>query len=329
VKFFIYTITSLNIIYAQISLPTFQGVHNSQSSSTSLYDFTSHTFTTCNQVGYEGPTLAECKSVYSPNWTDDTDYFNITNGIQYWTVPENATYRITAAGSVSSTRSGISAGRGVIYRGDFSLSQGEIIRILCGQKEDYRQSNHPGGGGGGTFVIKTPYNSRASILVIAGGGGGRHGSSNSSFNQSQADASYDSTGQTAVISGSTGGSGGNGGNHPGGTNGGCSGAGFFGNGNGRTIYPSSDGAVSKAYINGGAGGGVGGRSSTMGGFGGGGFTWYSSGWAGGGGGYSGGGTGSSTTYVGNAGGGGSYNNGSNKIEVGTNSSDGYVIIEKL
>ena len=327
-----YIITTINILNSQVSLPTFQAVHNPQTSSLSslsLYDFTTHTFTTASQIGVEGPTLSECKSAYSPSWTDDTDFFNVTGGIQYWTVPEDATYRITAAGSVSSTRSGVSTGRGAIYRGDFTLSGGEVIRILCGQKEDFRSSNHPGGGGGGTFVVKTPYNNRASILVIAGGGGGRHGTSNSNFDQTLADATYDSTGQTAAISGSTGGTSGNGGNHPGGSAGGCGGAGFFGNGNGRTIYPGPDGAVSKSFVNGGAGGGVGGSSSTQGGFGGGGFTWYSSGWAGGGGGYSGGGTGSNTNYRGNAGGGGSYNNGTNKVEVGMNTSDGYVTIEKL
>ena len=173
----------LSGINAQIALPTFQGVHKPHTAeASSLYDFTTHTFTACGEIGYEGPTLSECRSSYSPSWTDDTDFFNVVDGIQYWTVPANDTYRITAAGSTSSTRTSISSGRGVIYRGDFDLISGEVIRILCGQKEDYRNSSHPGGGGGGTYVIGTPYNTRASILVIAGGGGGRHGSSNSQFN---------------------------------------------------------------------------------------------------------------------------------------------------
>ena len=88
-----------------------------------------------------------------------------------------------------------------------------------------------------------------------------------------------------------------------------------------------DGAVSKSFVNGGAGGGIGGNSSTQGGFGGGGFTWYGSGC--GGGGYSGGGTTGTGQYPGSAGGGGSYNNGSNQTQVGTNTSDGYITIEKL
>ena len=291
------------VLNAQVALPTFQGVQNAGSE---LYSFSSHTFTTCGQTGPEGPTLSESRSTYSPSWTDDTDFFNVTDGIQYWTVPMSGTFRITAAGSVSGTRSGVSSGRGVIYRGDFNLTEGEIIRILCGQKENYRGATHPGGGGG------------------------RHDGSNNQFNQTQADATYSTTGQTAAVNGMAGGSNGDGGNHPGGSTGGCAGAGFFGNGEGRTAYPSSDGAVSKSFVNGGAGGGIGGNQATQGGFGGGGFTWYSTGWGGGGGGYSGGGTyGTGGSYKGNAGGGGSYNNGSNQTQLGVNTSDGYVTIEKL
>ena len=78
----------------------------------------------------------------------------------------SGTFRITAAGSVSGTRSGVSSGRGVIYRGDFNLTEGEIIRILCGQKENYRGASHPGGGGGGTYVVRAPYNTNASILDL-------------------------------------------------------------------------------------------------------------------------------------------------------------------
>ena len=311
---------------AQVALPTFQGALFSDPG---LYSFSSHTFTTCGQTGPEGPTLSESRSTYSPSWTDDTDFFNVTDGIQYWTVPMSGTFRITAAGSVSGTRSGVSSGRGVIYRGDFNLIEGEIIRILCGQKENYRSATHPGGGGGGTYVVRTPYSTNASILIIAGGGGGRHDGSNNQFNQTQADATYSTTGQTAAVNGLAGGSNGSGGNHPGGSAGGCAGAGFFGNGEGRTIWPDADGAVSKSFVNGGAGGGIGGNSSTQGGFGGGGFTWYSTGWGGGGGGYSGGGTTGTGSYPGSAGGGGSYNNGSNQTQVGTNTSDGYVTIEKL
>ena len=133
-------------INAQIALPTFQAVHKPQTSFPSLYDFSSQTFTNCGEIGTDGPTLSDCTSDgnYSDSWTDDTDFFNVVDGIQYWTVPMSGTFRITAAGSVSGTRSGVSSGRGVIYRGDFNLIEGEIIRILCGLKENYRSATHPG-----------------------------------------------------------------------------------------------------------------------------------------------------------------------------------------
>ena len=91
-------------INAQIALPTFQGVHtpHSTSSSSSLYEFTSHTFTNCGATGKEGPTLANCKSSYDVSWEDDTDYFNVPNdaGIVYWTVPVTGTYTLHARGNV-------------------------------------------------------------------------------------------------------------------------------------------------------------------------------------------------------------------------------------
>ena len=72
-------------INAQIALPTFQAVHKPHTSSS--YDFTSHTFTNCGETGKDGPTLSDCTGDvnYSDSWTDNTDYFNVTSGIQEWT----------------------------------------------------------------------------------------------------------------------------------------------------------------------------------------------------------------------------------------------------
>ena len=88
----------LSGINAQIALPTFQGVHTSHAAASSLYDFTSHTFTNCGATGQEGPTLANCISSYNTSWENKTDYFNVPSdaGIQYWTVPTTGTYTIEA-----------------------------------------------------------------------------------------------------------------------------------------------------------------------------------------------------------------------------------------
>jgi len=132
-----------------------------------LYSFSSHTFTNCTATGQNGPTLANCTSSYSSStWTSNTNYFNVTNGIQEWTVPNDGTYRIQVWGA----QGGQSGGYGAYTRGDFILTRGDIIYILIGQT-----GGTSGGGGGGTFVMKSPYNSVSSVLIIAGGGGGGYG----------------------------------------------------------------------------------------------------------------------------------------------------------
>ena len=295
-----------------------------------LYPFTSFTFSTGGTVGALGPSRAALLAVYDTatfSWLNNTSYFNVTNGIQYWTVPRSGLYRITAAGSVSTTR--VQSGRGAIFRGDFVLIQGQIIQILCGQQEQQINANTPTGGGGGTFVIASPYNTNASILVIAGGGGGKN-EFLTNFLQAGADGLFTTAGGNSSGSG-LGGSAGLGGGYMGASAGGGGGAGFLGNGSDRGNQLASDGNSSQAFIVGGTGGGNGGTSSSKGGFGGGGFTWYAGGWGGGGGGYSGGGSGGflSPQYSGYCGGGGSYNNGSSQVQIGYNSGSGYAIIEFL
>ena len=72
--------------------------------SPSLYTFSTHTFTNCGKTGASGPTLSECRSSYSPSWTDNTSYFNVTQtGYQIWTVPRTANYTIDAYGARGGT----------------------------------------------------------------------------------------------------------------------------------------------------------------------------------------------------------------------------------
>ena len=78
------------------------------SSSSGLYDFTSQTFGNYGVLGRNGPSLAQAKSGLdgAPTWKDDTTYFNVVNGIQYWTVPKNGNYTITAYGADAVKRGG-------------------------------------------------------------------------------------------------------------------------------------------------------------------------------------------------------------------------------
>jgi len=249
---------------------------------TPLYIFSSHTFTTAGKYGRFGPSLAELRSAYSPSWTDNTNYLNVTStGIQKWTVPQTGTYTITARGSGSVTTN--QGGYGARITGTCTLTKSEIIYILVGQTAVNATNSANHCGGGGTFVVRTPYNTNASIIVIAGGGGGGHSISL----LTNGNASLTTTGNSGYNAAGAGGTnGGAGGAY---ADAGYGGAGFFGN--------NTSSALS--FVNGGTGDIV---SSYPAGFGGGGRHGNTHG--GGGGGYSGGGGSRHTPYVG--GGGGSY-----------------------
>ena len=61
-------------------------------------------------------------------------------------------------------------------KGDFSLTQGTVLKIIVGQMPQL--SGYDGAGGGGTFVVKSSNNyTDNDVLVIAGGGGGTTSSS--------------------------------------------------------------------------------------------------------------------------------------------------------
>lgn len=158
-----------------------------------LYSFTTFTFQTANNIGPQGPTLANLRSYYGNiagntgnTWTQSTSNFTVlAQGYQVWTVPQTATYEIEAAGS----RSGINqyAGNGFSYgaviRGRVALTKGDKVTMVVGQPGNVGSLNNSfngAGGGGGTFVVLgnvvTAANSitlaNAAPLIIAGGGGG-------------------------------------------------------------------------------------------------------------------------------------------------------------
>lgn len=283
-----------------------------------LYTFNSLKFTTCGATGQNGPTLTQCatNTYSSQSWTANTSYFNVNAGIQYWTVPASGSYVITAAGA----QGGANGGLGAVETATFTLTQGDVIRILVGQRG---AGTFAGSGGGGSFVVASPYNSNASILVIAGGGGGYYAGACAVTAGGQTINSPTGGTATAASGGGGGGSTTVGGG-AGFTNGqavgastyGGGGAGFGGNG-GR--YGNNTIASGLSFINGGKGGDAS-SGSYVGGFGGGGGIGDR---GGGGGGYSGGNSENTKCAIG----GGSYVSGANvSAAANANAGDGYVTI---
>lgn len=277
----------------------------------------------------------------------------LSSGKQLWTVQSSGLYRIKAYGAQGGrgnlNTSGLVGGGGAILQGDFALTAGEIISVLCGSTGGHRVdlSNSEGcdsGGGGATYVVRSPYNTQQSVLLAAAGGGG---SSNRDFyksplssaqgNGDRSNLTVNGTyggasgidGQVTVagVSGSRSGSGVNG--YSGGfrdvnlqnsgytqENGGNSGGGFFSDSNsGRANNTWSTTSHGWAYLDG-SNGGISDHPNSFGGFGGGGGghgNCYISG--GGGGGWNGGGA--QHQYWNRHGGcgGGSLNNGLNPVNV--------------
>jgi Glycine rich protein len=288
------------------------------SANAALYSFTNHTFTNCSATGNTGPSQASCRSAYSTTWDESDSNFTALNGIQRWTVPASGTYRIRAIGATGGGTGAGYYGYGASIQGEFTLSQGEVLKILVGQQGLANGGGYGQGGGGGTFVTS----SSDSILVIAGGGGsmGNGGGDAGSLRTARAcgDASLTTSGNagctySAAPSDSYG---------VGGTNGGSGGestAAWKGYpGSGFTTDALAGGA--KSWANGSAGGND--TTYAVGGFGGGGSAGMYGG--SGGGGYSGGGASPRHSH---GGGGGSFNSGTNKVEALTSSiAQGSVVI---
>jgi hypothetical protein len=331
-----------------------QSVYVNQNTSSALYSFTSFTFTNAGAVGRQGPTYQQLTSSYSAsaNWVTTPSFFTASiRGIQQWTVPETATYRVEAAGAAGGSNPSISfnGGYGALVITDVILTQGQKINIVIGQKGGNRYTGsgaspyNGGSGGGGTFMYDS---ASLSYYVAVGGGGGAAGNATNLYsNQATASGKYNTTsGSSVVITLPVTASGGWGGR-----------GGYITNRTPTPILYGGPGAgvnSSGSAANGGQGlsrvnnwlGGTTGSTSNIngveGGFGGGGGAVdgdasadaNSIGWAGGGGGYSGGACGgnsgqSNSSY---AGGGGTYYSGT--IVSGsnnTNQSNGYIIITKL
>ena len=126
-------------------------------------------FTNLGASGRLGPT--SLGSYYSEQ--DHDGQVRLHSGIQQWTVPKTADYRIEAIGAAGgydkyNSNSRYYRGRGARMKGTFHLSRGETIQILVGQEGAINNVANSAGGGGGSFVVK----GNSTPLIIAGGGGG-------------------------------------------------------------------------------------------------------------------------------------------------------------
>jgi len=326
----------------------------------------SFTFTPCGAKGANGPTKSQMQSYYGNDIV--TKYgidMSSNQGIQTWTVPATGSYQIIAGGaaggdsyylgtySAPNTPINAPGGKGIVVSNTVNLNQGDIIKILVGQKgTKWTGASGGGTGGGGTFVVKS---TNIPLLVAgAGGGGGQivgtmmQNASNgivTTAGNSTLGANWGNAGGT---NGNAGPSGWGAGLGPSGPDGG---AGFTGNASNTNNPPQ----IAYSFINGGVGSGISTDNSKLpGGFGGGGGMDSSHGspvsWGGGGaGGYSGGAGGttpSNSPYFLPGGGGGSYDSttsGNTAVQYtssipdskittvsgGYNTGDGFVIISSV
>ena len=228
-----------------------------------------------------------------------TQTINYTGAITTFTVPSGVTkMTIDTRGASGGNTGGKTGGNGARMVGDFTVTPGQVLKVLVGGSGS--TGTYAAGGGGGTFVTDNTNNP----LCIAGGGGGAQSSAGVNGNPGLT---------TTTGGGYNGGTTGNGGGQQYASGGG----GLLTNG-----AASGNGGPGLSFLNGGAGG-AGCASAGAGGFGGGsGGEWCYVGSAGSGGGYSGGG---GTNGGGN--GGGSFNNGTNQSNTqGFNSGNGSVIL---
>ena len=265
------------------------------------------TFTNCSQTGASGPNQSQCNVAYSGTEIDGE--VTVNSGVQSWVIPNGVTSlqieAFGAAGGYNVYCSSFKGGNGARMKGIFSVTPGQVLNVVVGQKGldgGSNSSNDTGSGGGGTFVW---IEGESTPLVVAGGGGAG-AICTSGGNSSDAPGMHGVTDQSGTA------------DRRGGSSGGSNGSDGSGSGAGKgwlTVRYSPNGGVD-ASPNGGFGGG-GAVSGTHSG--------------GGGGGYSGGGAcpynGGCGYPASGGGGGGSYNSGSDQNNsAGANTGNGYVTI---
>ncbi len=266
----------------------------------------------------------------SSAYSQTTTCFDYDGTIQTWTVPAGVSSITVEAWGAQGGNSTYqpppySGGLGAYMKGTFSVSSGDVLKILVGGQGE---SLAVGGGGGGSFLAT----SGDVPLLVAGGGGG------ASSDQPGVDAVTSENGTADSLGIVSGGSGGLGGNVCGtNQNDGGGGGGFSSDGADATDGFGVGGFGGMAFVNGGGivpGGRLDGAcdNDPAGGFGGGGSATCNTVGGGGGGGYSGGAGGPHISNCGAAvraggGGGGSFNGGTDQTNIaGDRSGDGRVCI---
>ncbi len=271
-----------------------------------------YSFTNAGATGRFGPSQAQVNSAYLS--TNLSGSVVSVAGVQNWTVPIGITQiRIEAYGAQGGNSNAL-GGMGARMRGDFTVTPGQVLKIVVGQMGT-SYVNGAAGGGGGSYVA-----TNANVpLIVAGGGSG---ASISTPGLSASTGSIGNSGQNCSNAGVTGFGGGSASSC---NNGNGGGGGFYGDG----INTGSWGyQFGYGFVNG-SNGGVSGFGNCLGGFGGGGGTHANNTGGGPGGGYTGGGAAyHSSSFVGGAG--SSYNAGTNQNNsAGINTSHGKVIITTL
>lgn len=310
-----------NTAYQDITIKTTQPPY--------LYLFSEATFTPGGASGINGPNITQARNgIGNPAWAATHLQMPVYNGVMVWTVPKTGTYRIFAQGAGGNYEGqavGMYGAAGAQMQGDFSLTQGQKLRIGVGQRGIAGRGSQyyyhgVSGGNGASFVAKETGSADADILIIAGGGGapGMYGGCN--WGQYPSNANTGPNGNTNTA-----------GYYSGGSNGG---AGSYDTSSGGAGWRANGGNNSGNYgpqaLSAAAHGGYmdtrWGNYGHHGGFGGGGGAGLASGGSGG---YSGGGGGQWCSYLA-GGGGGSWNSGANQSNtVGGGNTDGYVRITAL
>ena len=94
---------------------------------------TTVTFTNAAATGSTGPTQAQVNTAYDGTTLDDAVTIN-TQGIQEWTVPANGTVTIEVWGAEGGAGTAQPGGKGARMKGDFTLTQGAVLKIVVGQQ---------------------------------------------------------------------------------------------------------------------------------------------------------------------------------------------------
>lgn len=170
-------------------------------SNENLYDFTDATFTNSGVTGRTGPITGQARtglsSTSDDSWKNNDDYFTADQGVQKWTVPETATYKIELRGAKGGNNgfNNRTGGSGARFSIHVDLEQETVLNIVVGQQGSRGNGGRGGGGGGGTFVYTG--NVRGNELIAAAGGGG--GADDSSQNGSSARSDLNPTGGGGVV----------------------------------------------------------------------------------------------------------------------------------